>query len=389
MKNMQKRLIAAAGITIMVLSFLFLIIPGRGLEAEIDTCFLKYKPYMYWDIEPGTQKAVYLTGCSASIKAKREETYKLVSETELNSIVFDVKDDWGYVAYDTEVEMAKDIGADRNYYDLDLLVEEMNTRKIYGIARFVVFKDSILPAARPEFAIADSRTGAPLYSEGSYWPDIYCEEVIDYYIELVKEVASKGVREIQFDYVRAPARGNIAYADYTYNNEDRTKVWAITNFLRRVREETRYFDIKISADVFGYVFIVDNDQGIGQMLEEMVPYLDYIYPMPYPSHYSPYFLGYENPERYPYEVVSYTLERGIERIKKVDDDEEGGNDCMVIPWIQAFGLKVNYGKEEIQSQVRAAEELGIEGYLCWNAANKYQIVEDALKSEESINLSGK
>jgi len=383
--NRQKRIIAAAGITLTVFSFLFLIIPGRGLEAETGTCFLRYKPYMYWDIEPGTQKAVYLTGCSASIRAKREETYRLISETELNSIVFDVKDDWGYVAYDTEVELAGEIGADRNYYDLDLLVEEMNSREIYGIARFVVFKDSILPAARPEFAIADSRTGAPLYSEGSYWPDIYCEEVLDYYIELVKEVASKGVREIQFDYIRAPARGNIAYADYTYNVEDRTKVWAITNFLKRVREETKYSNIRISADVFGYVLIVDNDQGIGQMLEEMVPFLDYIYPMPYPSHYSPYFLGYENPEQYPYEVVSYTLGKGMERINKVDNDAESGKDCMIIPWVQAFGLKVNYGKEEILSQIKAAEELDIEGYLCWNAANKYQIVEDALKAEGSGN----
>jgi len=384
MKRERKRIIAAVWVIATLSSFLFLIIPERGLEAEIDPCYLKHKPYMYWDIEPGTQKAVYLTGCSTGIKSKREEIYKLISETELNSIVFDVKDDWGYVDYDTEVELAKEIGADKNYYDLDLLVEEMNTRKIYGIARFVVFKDSILPVSRPEFAIADSRTGAPLYSEGSYWPDIYCEEVLDYYIELVKEVASRGVREIQFDYIRAPARGNIAYAEYTYNNDDKTKVWAITNFLKRVREETKYCNIKISADVFGWVFIVNNDQDIGQMLEEMVPYLDYIYPMPYPSHYSPYFLGYELPEQHPYEVVSHTLKKGTARINNTGSEMKSDNGCMVIPWIQAFSLKVKYGEAEILSQIKAAEDLNIKGYLCWNAANIYKVVENALKTGRSI-----
>jgi len=29
-----------------------------------------------------------------------------MSETELNSIVFDVKDGWGYIDYDTDVKLA-------------------------------------------------------------------------------------------------------------------------------------------------------------------------------------------------------------------------------------------------------------------------------------------
>ncbi len=69
------------------------------------------------------------------------------------------------------------------------------------------------------------------------------------------------------------------------------------------------------------------------MLEEIAPYLDYIYPMPYPSHYSTNFLGYELPEEHPYEVVSYTLKKGPARIDSTE--------CMVIPWIQAF----SYGSE--------------------------------------------
>ena len=374
-KKMQKKLKCLAKILIIAFIPFIFIIPLNILEAETYEEFLSNRRSECVKIEPGTQKAVYLTEYSTANIRKREEIYELVSNTELNSIVFDVKDDSGSIGYDSNVELAGESGAKKNYYDIDAVLREMKSKGIYSIARFVVFKDNILPRFRPDLAIKDRRTGNPLYSEGSYWPDIYCEEVWDYYIDIIKELAEKGVNEIQFDYIRAPAKGNIAYADYTYNIAGNDKVWAITNFLKKVKEATRQYDIKISADVFGWTFIVDNDQGIGQMLEEIAPYLDYIYPMPYPSHYSTNFLGYELPEAHPYEVVSYTLNKGLSRI-----DDTG---CMVVPWIQAFSLKVKYTEKEILSQIQAAEDLGIEGFLFWNAANKYGTVEKVLNAREN------
>lgn len=372
---MQRKLAVVVKIMIITLIPILFVIPLNILVAETCEGFLSTNLCECMKIEPGTQKAVYLTEYSIGNTKKREEIYKLVLETELNSIVFDVKDDRGYIGYDSDVELAGESGAEKNFYDIGELVREMNSRKIYSIARFVVFKDNVLPKSRPEFAIKDLRTGKPLYSEGSYWPDIYCEEVWDYYIEIIKELAGKGINEIQFDYIRAPARGNIAYADYTFNTGNNTKVWAITNFLKKVREETKYYNIKISADVFGWTFIVDNDQGIGQLVEEMAPYLDYIYPMLYPSHYSTNFLGYELPEAHPYEVVSYTLKKGLSRIDSAE--------CVIVPWIQAFSLKVKYTEKEILGQIQAAEELGIEGFLFWNAANKYGTVEKVLIARDN------
>ncbi|MDD5621735.1 MAG: putative glycoside hydrolase [Actinomycetota bacterium] len=364
-----------AKILVILLIFFIFIIPLNILKAETYEEFLSNHKFENTNMEPGTQKAVYLTEYSIADIKKRKEIYELVSNTELNSIVFDVKDDSGSIGYDSSIELAGESGAEKKYYNIDAVLREMKSKGIYSIARFVVFKDNILSRFRPDVAIKDIRTGNPLYSEGSYWPDIYCEEVWDYYIDIIKELAEKGVNEIQFDYIRAPAKGNIAYADYTYNTAGNDKVWAITNFLKKVKEAIRQYNIKISADVFGWTFIVDNDQGIGQMLEEIAPHLDYIYPMPYPSHYSTNFLGYELPEAHPYEVVSYTLNRGLARI-----DNTG---CIAVPWIQAFSLKVKYTEREIISQIQAAEDLGIEGFLFWNAANKYGTVEKVLNAREN------
>jgi hypothetical protein len=373
---MQRKAVISAAVISILLIGIFVISPLNDLEAYVYKGRSDGGPRGYLKVEPGTQKGLYLTGYNTGNIERRNELYRLISETELNSIVFDVKDDWGYIDYNTDVDFAKEIGAVRNYCGIEILLEEMKSRRINSIARMVVFKDNILPKARPDLAIKDSRTGKPLYSEGSCWPDIYSEEVWSYHIELIKELAEKGVNEIQFDYIRAPARGNIHYAEYTHNTGDNSKVWAITSFLKKVKEELKDYDIKISADVFGWTFIADNDQGIGQRIEEMAPYLDYIYPMAYPSHYDVNFLGYEVPDAHPYEVVKYTLEKGISRI----DDTE----CMVVPWIQAFSLDVKYTKVEILEQIRAAEDLGIDGFLCWNAFNSYYSVEKALVTVDEL-----
>jgi len=322
-------------------------------------------------IVEGAQKALFLTGYSMGNEKVRENTFNLIEISELNAVVFNAKDDSGIINYDSNIELAKQIDAVKPSYNIEDIVNEMDQKGIYSIARVVVFKDPKLAKGRQDLAIKDSRTGSPLLTEKTFWPDPYSEEVWNYNIEVVKELAKAGIDEVQFDYIRFPARGNVAYASYTNNKEGNNKIWAIENFLKKVREETKEYSIKISADVFGFVLIEKNDQGIGQMIENMAPYLDYMYPMVYPSHYGAGFLGFDLPEAHPYEVVKYTLEKGIERLKDTK--------CLIIPWIQAFGLKMNYTSNEILAQIKAAEELGINGYLCWNAGNKYSMVEQAMK----------
>ncbi len=323
-------------------------------------------------ITRGTQKAVYLTGYSLASDQKRDDIYRLIEETELNAIVFNAKEDGGHISYSSDIEFFNEIDAVKPLYDIDKIIAEMDERGIYSIARIVLFKDGILPKARPDLSIQNVNNGSPAYLDGGYWADIYSREVWGYYTELVMELVKKGIDEIQFDYIRGPSKGNLHLAHYPSNTEDREKTWAISGFLETIREATRNYQVKISADVYGFVLIAENDQGIGQLIEELAPYLDYLYPMPYPSHYSSGFLGYDLPEAHPYEVVKHTLDKGLNRIEDTD--------CLIIPWIQAFGLQMRYTEREILLQLNAAEDLGINGFLFWNAGNKYGVVERALKS---------
>jgi hypothetical protein len=376
--NNETALKKALSVTVkllIILVFVFMtLLPSSGLFA-----FDPDYPDFVWTynmgdrkILAGTQKAVYLTGYSMASEQKRKDIYRMIEETELNSMVFNAKEDSGEILYDCEVEFFIETGSVRPAYDIDLVIQEMDERGIYCIARVVLFKDGVITKARPDLAVQNKNTGSRLYLDGGYWLDIYNQEMWDHYIELVLELVDRGVDEIQFDYIRAPSRGNVHLARFPANGLDREKVWAVTGFLNTVREATRNYPVKISADVFGFVFIAENDQGIGQLIEEMAPYLDFLYPMPYPSHYSPGFLGYSQPEAYPYEVVKHTLNKGFQRI--------GNTRCLIIPWIQAFGLGMRYTEREILLQIKAAEDLDMNGFLFWNAGNNYSVVERALKS---------
>ena len=358
----------------VVMFVLMTLIPFSGLFA-----FDPDYPDFIWTynmkerkISSGTQKAIYLTGYSMASEQKMQDVYRMIEETELNAIVFNVKEDSGEISYDSQLEFFIEAGSVKPIYDIDKALKEMDERGIYSIARIVLFKDNVITKSRPELAVQDKNTGSRIYLDGGYWLDIYNQKMWHHYINLVLELAEKGVDEIQFDYIRAPARGNISQAVFPANGSGMEKTWAVTGFLNAVREATKNHPIKISADVFGFVFIAENDQGIGQIIEEMAPYLDYLCPMPYPSHYSSGFLGFSQPEAHPYEVVKHTLDAGLTRI--------GETDCIIIPWIQAFGLGITYTEREILLQIKAAEDLGIGGFIFWNAWNKYGTVERVLKS---------
>jgi len=234
---------------IIIFMPLLAIFPVRLLFASESIIFIT--PYVIkigdsLKIKPGTQKAVYLTGYGSMRNPnKRQQIYEIIDRTELNSIVFDVKDDFGYIDYNCEIEEAVASGAVKNYYNLDEILEEFNDRNIYSIARFVAFKDNVLPRARTDFAILNKNTMNPAVMEGSTWVDIYCRQVWDYYIEIIIDLAKKGVDEVQFDYIRAPSRGNSATAYYPANTGDREKSWAISGFLEEVKFRTAPYDIKI------------------------------------------------------------------------------------------------------------------------------------------------
>jgi hypothetical protein len=332
-------------------------------------------------LRPQAVKAAYLTYYGVGDKGIRERVLGLVGRTELNGVVIDVKGDRGLIPYRTTLPQALEAGAQGPVIikDFDGLLADLRSRGIYTIARIVAFKDNVLAHHLPDLAIVDTRTGRPwIDNEKLGWVDPTRPEVWDYLIAIAKEAAAKGFDEIQFDYLRFPTDGRLSAARYSRPNNQAVRLETISGFLARARRELEPMGVFLAADVFGYTAFNDNDTDIGQRIEELAPYLDYICPMVYPSGYHRGIPGVRNPVENPYEIVK----ESVRLIRK----RSGHATSVVRPWIQdfrdyAFDRRI-FGVREIRAQIRGGDEAGAAGFMLWNPRNDYTA--DALRPGPAV-----
>jgi hypothetical protein len=86
--------------------------------------------------------------------------------------------------------------------------------------------------------------------------------------------------------------------------------------------------------------------------------------MIYPSHYGNGHFGLSEPDAQPYETIRGALSAALLRL-----GPEGKTKLR--PWLQDFTMYHTYGPEQILDQIRATHELGIRGWMFWNASNRY------------------
>jgi hypothetical protein len=176
-------------------------------------------------------------------------------------------------------------------------------------------------------------------------------------------VAALGFDELQFDYIRFPSDGEVESLLYSQPSTEESRYRAIEGFMARLQAELDPL-VFTSADVFGLTPWVDHEAGIGQMIENVAPYVDYLSPMLYPSLYTEGVLRFEipDPAHHPYEVVYRSLLLAAER-----------TETKIRPWLQHYSLHgVQYGLEEYRAQKQAAYDAGAAGWLFWNASGIYE-----------------
>lgn len=326
---------------------------------------------------PKIAKGVYIP----ARKIENDEKYiKLAKNTEVNSFVIDVKDDMGYLTFGTDNQALVEQGivlAKPPIQDMKALMDKLCEANIYPIARVVAFKDNVVAKREPERAVKTLDGEIYTTSGGDTWLDPYNKENWAYLLEISKEAARVGFKEIQFDYIRF----------HESMNENRvildtkiSKTEIITEFTQYICENLQKEGIKVSADVFGAVVLSDLDASIvGQDFKEMSKYLDYICPMIYPSHYAEGTFGIEYPHLDPYQMILKTLKIGQNKINK-----DGEQRAVIRPWLQDFTLKnlkpyLEYESEQVRDQIEGAYDAGVEEWLFWNAGGYY--TEEGLKAE--------
>lgn len=329
-------------------------------------------------------KGIYLTGWSAGIESKINHFINLLSKTELNTLVIDVKDDLGRISYKSEVPLAKEIGAANTVMirDVKSLIKKLKSNNIHTIARIVVFKDPILAEKKPDLALKTTSGAIWHDRNNTAWLNPFNKDSWAYSIELAKEAVNLGFDEVQFDYVRFPADGKVKNLFYNKGSTpDLTK--PINEFLAKAKLEIGQLGAPLSADIFGIVTTNIGDiEKIGQDLETLSKEPDYISPMVYPSHYGFGEYKIKRPDFEPYRVVYKSLSTANSRLKKLK-----GRHAKIRPYLQDFSApwlgRGNYKKytaEDVRAQIKAVYDSGLEEWILWNAGNKYS--ESALLAEK-------
>lgn len=317
-------------------------------------------------LTPLHPKALYLTALGFGNRSLRQAALDVAAHTEIDALVIDVKGDRGSVAFPSTVPLAIVVGAERaaSISSLKELTDSLHARGIYAIARIVVFKDDVLAAARPDLAIK-TRSGYLYHDrEGLAWTDPFLHEVWQYNVDLAVEAAQGGFDEIQFDYVRFPDGSDLMFSQAS---TQANRIAAIGGFLALARGQLIPYNVFLSADVFGYVCWNLDDTGIGQTLAGMLPYVDYLSPMLYPTTFQFGIPGYRDPVAHSEEVVYRSLERALART--------GVPPLRFRPWLQAFKDyafdRRAFGGAEVRNQIAAAEQVGSNGWMLWNPRNVY------------------
>lgn len=343
--------------------------------SAVPKLYIKKPGYLLgaFDLQKGGAQDFALTpfqakGIHLYYGIKRADAERVLSQlqgTEMNAVVFDVKEDPGYLLWDSQVPLAKEIGAyvEREFTAQDQ-VEMCRAYKLYCIARVTVFKDNLLAQNRPDLALHNSGGGL-LYENSAYWTNPAEAEVQNYHIELAKELAAMGFDEIQYDYIRFPGTREVLASEF---GDADFRVSTIQNFLERTAEALRPTTAFFSGDVFGLTTATDDEQGIGQVWENIAPPFDYISPMMYPStwRYATNLwgsaFGIKNcSDAYacPYEIMRYGTLKAQERTKN--------NWTLVRPWLQAYQMNLS----DMLKQAQGSDDAHSAGYLFWNNQGVY------------------
>jgi hypothetical protein len=345
---------------------------GEFLVSNINSNIVA-KDMMIVRDEPTYSKGIYITFQTAGSK-RMNDLIELIKNTELNSVVIDIKDYSGRIPFNTESDLIKKVGSEKIYInDIKGLVDRLHKENIYVIARMAVFEDNFLPEKRPDLALKTRSGNLWRDFKGLTWFDPASKEVWDYNITIAKEAVKVGFDEINLDYIRFPSDGATALIVYPVWDYKTPKAEVIKNFFEYFSQRIKPLGVYISADLFGLTLTSPNDLNIGQWLEYAAPYFDYICPMVYPSHYPTGFEGFENPAVHPYEVIYWGLTIGNERLASISSE------AKLRPWLQDFDMGAVYDARMVNLEKKAVYNANAYGWLLWNPRNIY--TEDALEKE--------
>ncbi len=338
---------------------------GAVASSTVDTVVVP--PPIVHVAPPAQVKALYMSSWVASTPSVRARLVKLITTTELNAVVIDVKDNTGTVTWNGRMKKG----------DLEEFVKELHSHDIYVIGRVAVFQDQHYAGLHTQDAVQKQDGSLWKSKKGEAWVDTGSQAMWDYVIGIGKEAHDIGFDEINLDYIRFSTEGVYDGLMFPHSKEraHTDRVGVVSEFYKYVTDAFRAEGIPVSGDVFGIITTSTQDiPVIGQDLHAALTYFDYVAPMVYPSHYAPGTFGYAQPAARPKEVITEAM-KGALRIADEVASSTGQSTSTVRlklrPWYQDFNMGAVYTADMVRAQIQAGESLGVTSWMLWDPSNKY------------------
>lgn len=322
---------------------------------------------------PDAVRSVHVTAYAWVTPSLREPIVDMIKAGKINSVELDLKDESGDIGYDSQIPLAREIGAAKGIYDLEETIAELHDLGVHVIGRIVAFRDPALGNALWESGRRDAvlqTPGGGRYAGYGGFTNFAHPDVRQYNVDIAVEAAEAGIDDILYDYIRRPdgplenlvIPGLAGSCDEPADPETGcTAEESVVAFLAQSDEQLEAYRVWLGASVYGIAS--NRPTQIAQDIPAMAQYADYIAPMVYPSHWAKGEYDVADPNNQPYEIVQRSVADFVTAVE--------GTETRIVPWLQDFSLGVRYGPEQVRAQIDGAAEAGVPEWILWSPAVRY------------------
>ena len=342
------------------------------------------------------QSAAYLPPEVVEDKALREAALASMKQKGMDGVIFDLKDQQGMVRYQSGLELVESNRAQaERAYPLPEVIEEIRQAGLVPVGRVYAFKDRTATAHMYESAVKymdspvnwidDSKANG-----GKPWLNPNDKEAQDYIIALVEEAAGSGLGAILLDGVQFPEGVSLNLATYG-NTGTLDKSAILADFLARARGagEGAGGQVATTVNLISAAGLSNVRYGddVGKVLEAAGLAVVEVMPEQFGSGVTTETLTLSSPALAPYDTVSQALAACREVLfpGSGDEDQDQEDTPVETPVLaavvqaytsQSLSESANkvYGPQEIQDQVRAVQEVGIQRVFYLDPTGGYEVI---------------
>lgn len=339
--------------------------------------------------------AVYLPPQVLEDNASLDAALTSLSQKGVDGIIFDLKDVDGMVRYRSSLELVETNRAQwETPYDLSRTLDRIRRAGMVPVGRLYAFKDRTATAHMYESAVKymdspvnwidDSKANG-----GKPWLNPNDKDAQDYILALLEEAANSGLGTILLDGVQFPEGVSLNLATYG-NTGVLDKSAILSDFLSRAKAvgERTGCQLSTTVNLISAAGLSDVRYGddVRRLVSTMGSAVVEVMPEQFGNGVTDEALTLSAPVQNPYGTVSQALKVSKSALLLPADDEDEEEElpqegALLAAVIQAYtsqslseSANKEYGIPEVQAQVRAVQEMGIQSVFYLDPSGAYTII---------------